>query len=377
MAAVDQPVEVCARRPYAGQVVRWVLVVILLAGCRQIAGLDDPITHDGGPGDGAGSGSFCYGTGLVRVCFDEQPSGMLTIAQNIDTGAFGCSTHVISGGTGMCVIAGATITLASGQQIAATGPTTGVPLVLVATDTISIDGTLDAGAHHNGSTTPAGGNFTGCQAGTNPTSGTYGGGGQGGSFGAKGGDGGGGGGTNGGTAGAPLATPTLLHGGCSGHSGGGGGGNGGKGGGAVYLIAGTAIEVSGRLDTSGAGGSGDGDNAGAGGGAGGSGGMIGLDAASIVITGAVCAVGGGGAAGAVSSQSQAGGDATGATSACVAGIGGVASAGAGTGGGGGLDTAGSAGMAGTTGGGGGGGGGPGFIAIYGTRSGGGVIHPAP
>jgi len=373
-------VVVCAHGPYADLVVRTLsIAIVLLAGCRQLAGLDDPLPNDGriAGHDGDNVGPFCYGTGLVHVCFDSEPTGALAIAQNIDTGAFGCSTHVISGGTGMCVIAGATITLASGTQVLATGPTTSVPLVLVATDSLMIDGTLDASAHHNSSTTPAGGNYAGCQAGTNPGSGSYGGGGQGGSFRAKGGDGGNGGSTSGGMAGAPLATPTALHGGCSGRSGGNQGGPGGKGGGAMYLIAGTAIAITGRVDASGAGGSGEGDSNYCGGGAGGTGGMIGLDAPSVMITGAVCAVGGGGAAGTTGNSGANGGDAGGGSTACTPGVGATAEAGAGNGGNGGGVAAATSGMSSSNGGGGGGGGSSGFIAIYGTRSGSGVVVPAP
>jgi len=364
-------VVVSPRASYADDVLRaWLLVVASLAGCRQLAGLDDPI-----PGDAiASGGTFCYGTGLVRVCFDEAPTGALVIAQTIDTGAFGCSTHVTSGGTGLCVIGGESISLASGQSVSAIG--SGVPLVLVATTTIDIDGTLDASAKHQGSSTPAGGGFTGCQAGTNPASGTYGGGGQGGSFLAKGGDGGGGGAQAGGIAGSALAVPTTPHGGCAGHAGANQGGNGGKGGGAVYLIANNAITVRGRLDASGAGGSGEGDSMGAGGGAGGSGGMIGLDAPSVVIDGAVCAVGGGGAAGAYDNQGNNGGDASGGTTACTPGPGGTAQSSAGAGGDGGSDGAGTPGGSATYGGG-GGGGSSGYITIYGTFSGSGAIHPPP
>jgi len=369
-------VVVCAQRPYADRVVRVLsIAIVLLAGCRQLAGLDDPVPNDGkiATNDGTG-GPFCYGTGLVRVCFSSPPSGDLAIAQNIDTGAFGCSTNVVSGGTGLCVIAGSTIMLASGTTSLATGT---IPLVLVATDTMTIDGTLDASAHHNSSATPAGGNFSGCQSGTNPASGSYGGGGQGGSFHAMGGNGGAGGSQVGGIAGAALATPTALHGGCSGRSGGNQGGSGGKGGGAMYLIAGTSITVHGRVDVSGAGGSGEGDSNYCGGGAGGTGGMIGLDAPSVMIAGAVCSVGGGGAAGAMGNSGANGGDASGGATACTPGVGGTGESGGGNGGTGGGDSAATAGMTSSTAGGGGGGGSSGFVAIYGTRSGSGVIVPAP
>jgi hypothetical protein len=353
--------------------VRWLILIALFAGCRQLAGLDDPLPGDGGTGDGS-SGPFCYGTGLVKVCFASEPTGDLSITQTaIDTGAFGCASAAdVLSGAGPCYIAATTISLPSGQTTLATGT---LPLVLVATETITIAGTLDAAGHHQNSSTPAGGNFSGCQAGSNPNSGTYGGGGEGGSNLAMGGDGGDGGTASGGIAGAALAVPTTLHAGCAGHSGGNSGGSGGKGGGALYLIANTSIAINGRVDVSGAGGSGDGDNSGAGGGAGGSGGMVGLDAPTVNITGAVCAIGGSGASGATGSSGQSGNDATGGSTACTAGSPGTASGGGGSGGAGGVSGIGAVGSAGTTGGGGGGGGSSGYVRIDGTRTGSGAIQP--
>ena len=351
---------------------RWVIMIALLAGCRQLAGLDDPLPNDGG----SGGGPYCYGTGLVQVCFDSEPSGDLVITgATIDTnGALGCATDVTSGTLGPCYVAASTISVPSGQTTLASG---NLALVLVATDTITISGTLDAAGHHQGSSSPAGGTFASCQAGTSPASGTYGGGGQGGSFVAKGGDGGDGGGASGGGAGAALPTPTALHGGCTGHSGGNQGGSGGRGGGALYLIANTSITVDGRVDVSGAGGSSDGDNSGVGGGAEGSGGMIGLDAPTVNVTGAVCAIGGSGAAGATGSSSQAGNDATGGVSACTPGTPGAGSGGAGSGGAGATNGMGMTGTMGNAGGGGGGGGSSGYVRIYGTRTGSGAIQPPP
>ena len=356
--------------------VRWLILIALVAGCRQLAGLDDPLPGDGGgTGDGS-SGPFCYGTGLVKVCFASEPTGALSITQTaIDTGAFGCASAAdVLSGAGSCYIAASTISLPSGQTTLATGT---VPLVLVATDTITIAGTLDAAGHRqqSGSSTPPGGTFTGCQAGTNPASGTYGGGGQGGSFLAQGGSGGDGGTATGGSAGAALSTPTSLHAGCAGHSGGNAGGSGGRGGGALYLIASASIAINGRVDVSGAGGSGEGDNNGTGGGAGGSGGMVGLDAPTVNVTGAVCAIGGSGASGATGSSGQSGNDATGGSTACTPGAPGTATGGAGSGGAGGTVGIGAAGSTGSTGGGGGGGGSSGYVRIDGTRAGSGPIQP--
>jgi hypothetical protein len=98
------------------------------------------------------------------------------------------------------------------------------------------------------------------------------------------------------------AAPTGLRAGCRGGFGGSGGGGstvgvGGRGGGAVYLIAGTEIQISGLVTAYGGGGGG-GDEKGGGAG-GGSGGMIGLDAPVVTVaaSGAVAANGGGGGEG--------------------------------------------------------------------------------
>jgi hypothetical protein len=349
------------------------MLLLALSSCGWIAGLKDPL-----PNDGAG-GEFCYGTGMLVVCFSAQPSGTQSIANSIDTGGFGCSANVVSGGDGVCVISGGTIDVPAGAMVNATNPTSGAatPLVLVADDAITIEGTLELGGGHRGATA-AGAPFSGCQAGPNPNGSNPSGGGQGGSCAARGGDGGDGAGSaSGGTSGAALAVPTMLHGGCPGARGGGEGGQGGHGGGAVYLIANHTITISGRLDASGGGGGGaDGDN-GTGGGGGGAGGMIVLDAPTIAVDGAVCAIGGSGAAGSTNGQSPSGGDATGGTTACAPGTPGHASSGAGDGGLGGIDGVGAVGVTGSSGGGGGGGGGStGWVKLYGTKTGSGALKPA-
>ncbi len=357
------------RAAYPVVVSRSWLLLCALSGCGWVAGLHDPLPYDGG------GSQYCYGTGMLVVCFSAQPSGQQSIPTSIDTGGFGCSANVVSGGAGVCVVAGGTIDVPSGAIVSATNPTSGIPtpLVLVADDSITIEGTLELGGGHSGATA-AGAPFAGCQSGNSPNGS---GGGQGGSFGAIGGDGGASsGGSNGGTSGAALATPTALHGGCAGARGGSEGGSGGHAGGAVYLIANHAISVSGRLDASGGGGGGTGGDNGIGGGGGGAGGMIVLDAPSIAIDGAVCAIGGSGAAGATTGQSQSGGDATGGTTACTPGAPGTSSSGAGNGGLGGVGGAGGMGTTGTSGGGGGGGGSTGWIKLYGARTGGGPLQPA-
>ena len=360
-------------KTYPGHVSRLlVLVLVLGGGCGWVAGLADPIGGDGDVGD------FCYGSGIVRVCFSAEPTGTQTVSSTISTGDFSCSANVISGGNGLCVLSGSTIWVPAGSTVLATNPSgmSSIPLVLVATDSITISGTLDASGGHSSSSSPAGSGFSGCQNGTNPSSG---GGGQGGSFVATGGDGGAGSGA-GGTAGTALPSPTMVHGGCPGARGGSNsGGNGAKGGGAVYLIAVNTITIDGRLDASGGGGGGTDDNGGAGGGGGGSGGMIALDAPMLSITGAVCAVGGSGAAGSATSSSSASGMAGGGgTTACTVGTPGAGQSTAGSGGAGATDGAGMAGGVGTSGGGGGGGGGSsGYIKAFDGSPGSGTIVPPP
>jgi hypothetical protein len=377
LAAAQRRLTNDRARPYAVTVARACTFVVLvggvvgfvaLVGCRQLAGIDDPITVDG-------RGSLCYGSGLVQVCFDARPTGALELTQDLVTASASCSTHVVSdSGAGACVVAASTISLAAGARVHASGPDPHVPLVLVGVDTITIAGTLDVAGHLGASAPPAGGSYFACLTGTDASSGTYGGGGQGGSFLDEGGDGGAGGTTIGGQAGNSLGNPVQLHGGCNGRPGGNGGGAGGLGGGAVYLIAQTSISIAGRIDASGGAG-GAAIVVGAGGGAGGSGGTIGIDAPAVEIAGAVCAIGGSGAAGSSTGPSVSGGDAVGGSTSCTAGDPGAADPGAGGGGLGALNGMGQNGHPGVAGGGGGGGGSSGYVRIEGARSGGGAVQP--
>jgi hypothetical protein len=295
-------------------VVRWLPIAFALIGCRQIAGLDDPLQGDGGVvGDGPDApldlppNAACYGNGLVRICFDAEPTGALTLTSTtIDTDTSpSCATNVLSGGTGKCVVAANTITIESGQLVHGSG---GDSLVLVAHDLVTVAGTLDVASHRQGALgRGADANFSGCNGGSNASGG---GGGAGGSFAALGGAGDvSGAGTS--TPGAALAPPTSLHGGCSGRDGSGTeSGNGADGGGAVYVIAGNLVDVPGTINASGEGGDDPEDGATSGGGGGGSGGMIGLDAPTVAVGGTVFANGGGGAEGGDGTNSSAGGDPT-------------------------------------------------------------------
>ncbi|MGE5184740.1 MAG: hypothetical protein ACM31C_21860, partial [Acidobacteriota bacterium] len=299
----------------------WWLVLLAATGCRQIFGLSDPIDA-GGPGGGDGKpkdgmtvdvpvfdGPNCYGEPGWQVCLSSPPSGPVSLPANVDSeGVTVCATTQPTSWSGAgqphaCFVIGTTITVSSSY---ATG---NYPLVLVASDSITI-GDLDISAHGTAGADPgAGGNPNGaCSFGTTPqTDGSGGGGGAGATLATQGGDGGSGNAAaaSGGTA-SPGGAPSRLRGGCRGQNGGDGGGlthgSGGNGGGAVYLVAGNTITITGSINASGAGAGGAGVFGGGGGGGGG--GMIVLDAPSIMASGAVLiANGGGGGAGGTSAAS--------------------------------------------------------------------------
>ncbi|MDX2086620.1 MAG: hypothetical protein SFX73_02165 [Kofleriaceae bacterium] len=254
-------------------------------------------------GDAAGDApspdaQACFGSGFGALCLLAAPSAPLILpSADIDTGTDARCTVVTIGGVEVCVLAGTTVTHPSGT-LRAHGSR---PLVVLATQTLQISGTLDVSSTRTGppgagATTaicisPDGGDDNGGASG-----------GGGGSFGGRGGDGGVGD-TDGsdvpGGAAAATFEPASVRGGCPGGAGGDSdhlGGAGGRGGGAVYLIAGVSITIDGMIWASGAGGSSGDDDAGGGGG--GAGGLIGLDAPSVTImNGTLVANGGGGGEG--------------------------------------------------------------------------------
>ncbi|MFN0250880.1 MAG: hypothetical protein ACKV2T_28660 [Kofleriaceae bacterium] len=338
-------------------------------------------TSDGGRGaDGEGSatgdgGLGCYGTGLVEVCplTPPVPDYTISVPTTIDTNVSGnCTTVSGTNVTGTCVLIAENVTV--GAPVRGIGPR---PLVIVATKTLTIASTIDVASHDD--SRGAGASTTVCANGPGPNGL---GGGAGGSFGGQGGLGGN---DNGGTPGPTSTPPTAVRGGCGGQDGGGPfgiGGDGGDGGGALYLIAGMSITVSGTINASGEGGRGATLSVvagGGGGGGGGSGGMVGLDAPTILVMGQVFANGGGGGGG--SSGIENAGSGHEAQSAIAMPEGGTNAAGAGKGGRGaaGPVIVGGAGEARSviTTGGGGGGGGAGHIEIHGTLTLGGQIAPPP
>lgn len=355
------------------RIARALVLMLCATACRQIAGIDDPQPwDDGGGGDGNdtndGSMESCYGTGIVQLCLADRPTGAVTLPSGtFDTdNSTACATNVTSGASGACVVAGHTVTLPVGATLVAVGTK---PLIVVAHDTITIGGTLGVASRRRAA--PGAGSATGvCNAPSPPPDG---GGGAGGSFGGLGGSGGASTPT---MAGPTPPAPTSLRGGCAGQRGS-GGGNAGAGGGATFLIAKTAIDVTGSINASGAGGEHADDTGVRGGSGGGSGGMIGLDAPMLQIAGAVFANGGGGSGGTdAGSEGDDGGDPNansggGGGGGSSGGTGGTGAAGASLAG-----TAGGPGVVGSSGGG-GGGGGAGVVKLYGTRTGAGTISPPP
>lgn len=284
-------------------------------------GSDGSITIDA-PDDGNAPGidaRQCFGTS-DPICLSAVPQAPLAVpAGTINTGVDASCTEVVGG---QCVLAGTQVTV-NGATIAIGSR----PLVIIATDMLTIGGTLDVSSTVVPRRIGAGANASAC---TVPTAGTSdsggGGGGAGGSFGTAGG-GGGTGDTNnnhppngmapGGRAGAAQVA-MHLRGGCPGSPGGEGddpstnagdspGGQGGDGGGAVRLIAATSITVGGGVYASGAGGGATpgtpacstATNGGyeQGGGGAGAGGMIWIDAPALTIGGKLVANGGGGGGG--------------------------------------------------------------------------------
>jgi hypothetical protein len=260
--------------------------------CHEASGgcgpIDAPVgTSDTGP-------PYCFGGGLVQVCFDTISQAAITLPSFIETTtSTACAPHEPLA-TEACVVFGRTIT----DRMGAVRAQGALPLILVATETIDLTSGLDLSSHV-GSVNGAGGNPIECVPPVAPTlNGGGAGGAAGGTFQGSGGQGGSAGGGHQGTPSTPVTFPTHLRGGCDGGlgiNGAGALGRQGLGGGAVYLIAGSAINVAAaaRINVSGSGATG-GDGSGNGGGAGG---MIGLDAVVFAIQGELMANGGGGSAG--------------------------------------------------------------------------------
>jgi len=274
---------------------RWV-VVVLLSGCSSILGIDDFKLGDAGSSGAESGNEYCLGPTGWLVCVASEPTEIKT---PIDALSFNTTDSSLcltaqpaawkaAGQPDACFIVAKQITFGSAVKVSG-----GRPLVVLASDSITITGQIDA-ASHSGSapSNGPGASATTCLAPTHPGGSANGGGGAaGGSFMTKGGDGGlatSPTGTRGIAAAPDTQPPILLRGGCDGDTGGVGseaGGAAGKGGGAVYLLAGGRITINGFINVSGSAGRGSGRLAGGGGG--GSGGMIVLHAPMIAGTGGV------------------------------------------------------------------------------------------
>jgi hypothetical protein len=364
-------------------------LALALTGCKDLFGLDEPGTRpDAPPPTEAGADArLCWGTD-VQVCLAAPPTTGVTLDGQIDTAIDQrCRPEVDA----YCAIAGTTVTVPTAATLDVRGAR---PLVVIATDTFTIDGVLDAGSHAATQKPGPGALATAAACNAFAAQPSKHGGGAGGSFAGTGGAGGGNdspGTDTGGAPAAPLPALTAFRAGCAGQSGGtitGTSGLGGAPGGALYLVAGTSLTITGSVTASGAAGRGGqtvGNDANGGGG-GGSGGMIVLDAPTVTVsspTGAVLADGGGGGEGA--SHSVDGVDGKEATDGVIAAAGGAGPADHGGDGGAGshaiaLDGApGGQGTSSSPGGGGGGGGGAGVVKLRQatTIAGGGVVSPAP
>lgn len=167
---------------------RWALLIALV-GCSFQA--PDPGPGPGGddgplpPGDLAGVS--CVGEDTYVACFPTPTVGV-TLPSTVDTDSSICAAEMPIGWMGQpdsCFIVGTTIT-ASGTSVFGSRP-----LMLWATDSITITGDIDVASHRGGKTGP-GAPGAACQAfGSPPTTNAQGaGGGAGGTFRTKGGNGG-------------------------------------------------------------------------------------------------------------------------------------------------------------------------------------------
>lgn len=320
---------------------------------------------------------FCYGNSPFTICLAAAPTQPLMTSDlpTIDTTNSTRCIATVTGGSNYCVIAATTINV--DNELRATGTK---PLVLLASDMITMGARVDVGSHRGATPEAGAGAPTSCAGGTPPANG---GGGAGGSMiglggtGGNGNNGAGAGGTPAPGAGLP-GNIAALRGGCPGQDGQGGNkGIGGNGGGTVLLIAVNKILLAGGgVNAAGEGGTAATDNS-SGGGGGGAGGMIVFDAPMIMGTGLILASGGGGGEGAGTNTPGNSGLDPSTIAAAAGGAGRTANGG--DGGDGSINAVGAPGlpgMAGTAGGGGGGGGAGLVKAPAGVNLGGQVSPPA-
>lgn len=232
--------------------------------------------------------SPCVGGGFVQGCLTDLPTGPFTVAASlqIDVDRDSRCASFMPANPAWCVISGTRITVAAGATLSAISTIHRRALVLIATEAIEIDGTVDVASHIVNRAHVHGAGAQGAEC-VNPSDAVWPGGGAGGSFRSRGGNGGTA--LNTGAAGiaaAPTTTLNKLRGGCAGGNGGfsdpNPGGEGGEGGGAVYLVApSVVVAATGVINASGSGGLIAPFDSDTGAGGGGSGGMVGLDAPDI------------------------------------------------------------------------------------------------
>ncbi len=280
------------------------MCVLVATGCRSVLGIEDPLPlpSDAAEAPGDGAAEVCYGAPGFEVCLPAAPTAPITLSASTTfitdgTGPSPCAAATTPNGTSWCVLAATDITISAGKSLIATGAR---PLVLLATGSLTIEGTVDVsstrtreGAGYVASRCVALGGTSNIDAATGMGSA---GGGAGGTHGTAGGNGGR---SNllGGTARMPATTFALVGGCPGGRSDPDGQIVGSPGGGAVYLAAVGELVISGVVTASGAGGEGGPIGGATGGGGGGSGGSILLWAGSLGGGGLVVANGGGGGGG--------------------------------------------------------------------------------
>ncbi len=301
---------------------RTIAILSLVVGCHYSTATDHPGDDANvDPSSEAGADAqACFGPTGFAVCAIPLPTQTVDLNAPIDTDSSGGSavcadptptSWTQQGQDDACVVIAETITLGLGTTVTVTGNR---PLVLFATNSLLIAGTLDLASHRIGDTRGPDSDAGECNnSSAGNTNNNKGGGGGGGSFGSPGEIGGKGdaGAANNGSPGAIENAPhAKLHGGCRGGTGAAGDDQtapGGHGGGAAYLLAGGTLTINGVINASGAGAVG-GDNARGGGGGGGSGGMIVLASPAVSVAGTLIANGGGGGGGADPSIGNLGSD---------------------------------------------------------------------
>ncbi len=82
------------------------------------------------------------------VCLARPPTGEVTLTtKRYDTSGSDCGAALGSNSAPACALAGSAVTIAAAATISASG---GAPLVVIATDSIDVRGTIDVASHSGG-----------------------------------------------------------------------------------------------------------------------------------------------------------------------------------------------------------------------------------